>query len=587
MGHGASFDAVHPPKVLISISKYALIEKKCKNQFFRTNADEYEVEVNDAIKINDIGLLEILIQGGNIKDTLPLHLSAKYGSLDSTELLLSAGINPSMMDSRDRTALHIAAQNPSTYSVLLCSLLSSANKNILKLKDKLGSTALHIAAATGNLPIIKCLIEHGASTTVTNNAGQTPRYVATMHEHRQIVQYFDSLKSISKSKVKSVDKTEPVDMERVMQVWERFFENAFKHFESEMNAEIDFDNAMTVDVRGMKDAKKNASYFDEDDFDIRDNKIGKNKKKSSFEMKTNNRQQSYYHHDNDNQDDNEDIYDYGNAWCERKGAYNVDESDSWNEAAIWNWLSWFLTYDPTKEGESYCKNGYYISNLYDINVPHMSLDEFFEHQSQYRLWIAYPGDDEPCSLYPLALDDVVCNAWIIFFDIDSNTNVWMHIPSGNIQSYLPIGYDSSGLIESCELCPSDADCTWVSPPIGGATRNWMMVECVTQQKEMTRPSACNKKSISFNEAESIEAHELDELDGGKERWDWNGKENETESVVWYYFNRMSGHSLWQEPVGWNETIAESGGWALCSNELMVDFYWWNINSGEIQWYDGE
>jgi predicted nucleic acid-binding Zn ribbon protein len=44
--------------------------------------------------------------------------------------------------------------------------------------------------------------------------------------------------------------------------------------------------------------------------------------------------------------------------------------------------------------------------------------------------------------------------------------------------------------------------------------------------------------------------------------------------VWYYHNRVTGHSLWEQPQGWLDVAEEAGGWILCAEEVSIeDMYW--------------
>jgi ankyrin repeat protein len=55
------------------------------------------------------------------------------------------------------------------------------------MKDELGNTALHMAAAAGHTPIVKKLLENNANVNIQNNQGNTPLHQATWRNHPEIV----------------------------------------------------------------------------------------------------------------------------------------------------------------------------------------------------------------------------------------------------------------------------------------------------------------------------------------------------------------------------------------------------------------
>lgn len=57
-----------------------------------------------------------------------------------------------------------------------------------------GSTALHIAAGSGNSDAVKLLLNHNADTTVRNSIGLTPLQTAADNGHRKIVEKLQSYK---------------------------------------------------------------------------------------------------------------------------------------------------------------------------------------------------------------------------------------------------------------------------------------------------------------------------------------------------------------------------------------------------------
>lgn len=121
--------------------------------------------------------------------TVPLHLAAARA--DGTEfiaLLLSAGADPDLRDTKGRSALqHAAATSPDALNVAVL-LQAGASEDIA---DGAGLTPLHSAARRddGAPDIIAALLEAGASADAGDDNGSTPVHGAARHApNRAIVE---------------------------------------------------------------------------------------------------------------------------------------------------------------------------------------------------------------------------------------------------------------------------------------------------------------------------------------------------------------------------------------------------------------
>ncbi|XP_076804239.1 uncharacterized protein LOC143448397 isoform X2 [Clavelina lepadiformis] len=90
-------------------------------------------------------------------------------------------------DNQGNTALHTAAQK--SCSVVVGALLQHGNATLIKQYNKYGDTALHLAATSGSLRIIKKLIESQMSVHFTNNIRRTAVHAAAKYDHHEIVKY--------------------------------------------------------------------------------------------------------------------------------------------------------------------------------------------------------------------------------------------------------------------------------------------------------------------------------------------------------------------------------------------------------------
>jgi hypothetical protein len=234
MGNGASVTGI-PATAPSRASIYSpldndlrLLEKKVQQQYYQTHLEEFREEVRDSIKNDDITRLEILIRSSNIANLLPLHLAVKYSSLESLELLLSAGLSPLAIDKNGATPLHRAVGLTTENSLLCIYSLLLHSPSCVNIRDLKGNSPLHVAITAQNISAVEILLSHGASYSLTNAAGHTPRYLAKSMKYLEIVEMIDCKKAGKPlpSRQAASSAPSPADMERIMKVWERFFENA-------------------------------------------------------------------------------------------------------------------------------------------------------------------------------------------------------------------------------------------------------------------------------------------------------------------------------------------------------------------------
>lgn len=64
----------------------------------------------------------------------------------------------------------------------------AANRNMVNIRNELGSIPLHIAANMPTPEIARLLIDHGASVNASDNNGSTPLHIAAFSGHKAIVE---------------------------------------------------------------------------------------------------------------------------------------------------------------------------------------------------------------------------------------------------------------------------------------------------------------------------------------------------------------------------------------------------------------
>jgi ankyrin repeat protein len=95
--------------------------------------------------------------------------------------------NINHIDSNSSTALHYAVMSG---RIEICELLIDdiCQKNLsMDLKDNLGFTPLHWAAATKNETVVHILIENGVNVNATDLQNETPLFLATRNSDLAIV----------------------------------------------------------------------------------------------------------------------------------------------------------------------------------------------------------------------------------------------------------------------------------------------------------------------------------------------------------------------------------------------------------------
>jgi hypothetical protein len=574
-----------------------LLEKRSQKNYYRNHPEEYREEVIEAIKTDDIGTLEILMKCSDISILLPLHLAVKYSSLESLELLLSAGCSPLAIDKNGATPLHRAVGITKEGSLLcLHSLLLHSPKSV-NLRDIKGNTPLHLAITASNLLAVEILLTSGASWTLTNAAGCSSRALAKSLKAREVVEMIDCMKAGRPLPTRQPTKPPPTpaEMERIMKVWERFFENALSG--------IDFHEGEVEE--GEEEG------------------LG-----------------GYSEHG----DSHEQVEDL---------VAPAQSEEVFSDACCW-WFGYVLCYDEgriqSQEAEAEAGepdsspgavDGYYVSSTLDLSEQPLDLDDHLYSQEQHQLWGGYSVAAQETEegevgggWLPATTAEAIRRGWMVCFLSDSNECVWLNLLSYSSERYLPIGWDEWSGWCGCEREEGDEEGYWVRPPQVTA-RAWLMVRCTVsssgdqseskgvclgeageigaksslgderrseklsqrgareegkaEEKLSARRRSDEKREGKAQGRERDEDDEADRKGGSaKEGKVEEGEQQEGEREVWYFHNRVSGESRWDEPMGWSEIVSLAGGWVLCAEESrMEELYWWSQTTGDIVWYGEE
>jgi len=111
------------------------------------------------------------------------------------ELLLKNGADPNLRDTQGFTSLMRAVAEER--GAVVVRLLDSKHTDVNAFDDR-GITALHLAAANGQLEIARLLLAHGADGHLNDRNQNTPRSLAELGGHADLVALIDDFSQSGK-----------------------------------------------------------------------------------------------------------------------------------------------------------------------------------------------------------------------------------------------------------------------------------------------------------------------------------------------------------------------------------------------------
>ena len=177
---------------------------------------------------------------------LPLHEASQRAKTDAVELLLAAKQLPTEKDTLGQTALHKACNSSDVggdRQVTVATLLHVMDADDVNVGDERGNTALHFAAQNNNMKLCEMLLSSGAIATRRNNRRKSPGQAATDLNFLELgnalesglKKYVNALRRNGEikarkrnSKRESSNSLVDVDVDKMMEIWNCFFENAMK-----------------------------------------------------------------------------------------------------------------------------------------------------------------------------------------------------------------------------------------------------------------------------------------------------------------------------------------------------------------------
>lgn len=511
MGNGVGISSDNPS------AEFGRLEKLCKSGYFHQNYEEYLSAVTLAIQTNKLDCLELLIISGNIKLIMPVHLAAKLGKLEPLELLLSAGFPGHLTDKQGRTPLHLTALACSVEVGLVVSLLALSFPQTVQRYDYEGYKPIHFAVVHENTSVIGALLQHGATVNDVTQSGKTVTQLAKTRQSKSTISYLHEVQkaadqriSQEKERKKAKQAASDVSADRIMQVWERFFDNAFKQ------AGVPMDDDQDNGYYGEDYKDQSYHYYgDDDDMFIAQQKKTKQKSSTSSSSKKNKKKST-----------KDDHYYIEDKTYEREESLK-ESKDVMSQS---DWFEWIVCYDEEAvDDQSEEAGSYYV--IHKQTKEKRWLDDHWRilQRSEHYPFL-FESDSETIASWPFptTLWEVTAYGWLTYYDYYENICWWMNIATNVFEYYLPLGFgDDFDQFAQLNIFPSQDHPDWMAADQSCSTA-WMLV-----------------------------IYEDENLEGNQ-----------------YYLNSITNQSSWDPPSQWEEMKESWNGWIPCAYENFIDEIFW-------------
>lgn len=152
---------------------------------FKKAKMRYAIEASDLKEMNRILDAGLDVNTHDDMGRSLLYHAVELGNIDAVQLLMQRGAHVDEQVYYRGSLLHAAVARG---NIEIATLLIACNKDLLTKKNRLGNSALHIAAKKGYRDMVALLIESGIDTEIKNFENRTALYLAQQERQEDIVQ---------------------------------------------------------------------------------------------------------------------------------------------------------------------------------------------------------------------------------------------------------------------------------------------------------------------------------------------------------------------------------------------------------------
>ncbi|KAJ1424050.1 hypothetical protein B484DRAFT_101406 [Ochromonadaceae sp. CCMP2298] len=281
-------------------------------------------------------------------------------------------------------------------------------------------------------------------------------------------------------------------------------------------------------------------------------------------------------------------------------------------SAQWlDWFAWIICFAPS-EGEGGEGEGGEYFVLHRLTGERAWLTD---HVARFlRDW----GDFESHMAHalPTTLLEAASRGWATYYEPLSNACRWLSVPTKCLEDALPLGIGEQPEALRAQNMQAEygmgGEGAWVSADQTCATA-WVLV--------VGQPTSPLSPTYTRGREERGEEREQEEREGeegpwmssklsesplacvdDKDYWGEGGGDGDGDGVgswdgagagagagagvdetVYYYRNWVTGETRWVPPEGWEDLVEQWEGWSLCCSEESEAFFWHDFESGESSW----
>lgn len=149
---------------------------------------QVDVEISEKIENNESQSMRCINTKNNAGLT-PLIVACERNNVEIVSILMDYGADVTTCDAKARNVLSVASFC-GCKDVVKYLLSNPTTAALINEVDENGCTPLWLAARTGDLAMLKLLLDAGADATINNNEGLSPEEVAVKFKKEKVIHYF-------------------------------------------------------------------------------------------------------------------------------------------------------------------------------------------------------------------------------------------------------------------------------------------------------------------------------------------------------------------------------------------------------------